>query len=891
MAMIKTETPPLRLASPAASFSKWLMPGFSGAAASGFLMLSSGIAVAHERWILTPEQIDFWNARPKPDLFTHISSGNVTMITLFLVFVVGWVWLGFTGAKELFPDLQARLSSYGDHVPRILRFCLAWMLLSSAFGAEPRFGVEPFTSPTLFAPDLELRALGPEWGWLRWAEVFLGLAFLFGVYVRFFAGALILLALLGARLFGVSILAYAGALIGVCIFLMMQGPGRSFIPLPTPAVLLGVRSWLAAQPRQRAQAIMRVLTGLTVLYLGVAFKVLHPNLLLGIVETYKLPVLSSAPEHFTLLMTLIEVAAGLLILAGVLLRPLSIVLLAAFLFFAALLPESYTSHILFYGVMLSFLFNAAGHWRAPEATDRAAHILIVGGGFSAVAAARRIEDLIGPYTRVTVTLIHDSTNMLFYPLLPEVLSGGMQPGNVVNPLRRILAQTRVLSGRLRRVDDRNRLAYVERRNGAEMVIPYDEMILALFLEPNFDFAPGMATHAQTIDSVGDALHIRKRVLELIEDAELAEDPLERARLLTFAILGSGQRACATAVELCRMLETARVSYPVLRETAWQVHLYEDAHAPFTDFETRIQARRNRQLQKAGITVRHGERVAGVTDRSLLLASGERCPVGMVVNASFRMPAIPFQDGGERLPLLAGKDLNVTGRPGVWAGSASNGRIRPDHFNTVADLLAIGNALGYNAWAHSQNYAARPYRPRKRFFKSYNMGRRSLCSFGGVVFAGAPAWILSRLSNLMALPGLERNLRILMDWLLDIPFRNDIAVLAPDKTERLQRKHFEPGDDVVTQGDIGDAAYIVDDGRLEVLRDGTKLAELGRGDVFGELALLSDAPRTATVRCLSACELTVLARDDFRVLSSGQGALAEAIRRQAEQRRQLEPDQV
>ena len=78
---------------------------------------SNSAACAHERWILTPEQIIEWNAQPKPELFTHLSSGNITMISLFLIFVAGWVRLGFTGARELFPDLQARLASYGDHVP------------------------------------------------------------------------------------------------------------------------------------------------------------------------------------------------------------------------------------------------------------------------------------------------------------------------------------------------------------------------------------------------------------------------------------------------------------------------------------------------------------------------------------------------------------------------------------------------------------------------------------------------------------------------------------------------------------------------------------------------------------------------------------------------------
>lgn len=112
------------------------------------LCLYSDLIFAHERWILTPEQITYWNSLQRPMLFSQWSALNLTMISIFSTFIVGWVWLGFTGARELFPDLQARLSSYGDHVPRILRVCVGWILLSSALGAEPRFGVAAFTTPT-----------------------------------------------------------------------------------------------------------------------------------------------------------------------------------------------------------------------------------------------------------------------------------------------------------------------------------------------------------------------------------------------------------------------------------------------------------------------------------------------------------------------------------------------------------------------------------------------------------------------------------------------------------------------------------------------------------------------------------------------------------------------
>src|SRR3954447_8923208 len=188
------------------------------------LLALHGTAVAHEQWVMTPEQMQEWDAKPLPDLFTAWSPGNVIPTLAFLAFLACWVRLGFTGARELFPDLQARLASHGDIVAPILRFCLAWALLSSALGAEPRVGVPAFSTPTLFAPDLLLRQLSPGWAWLRWAEIVISLALLFGIYVRFFAAVLIGLGILGLGLFGAPMLSYVGVAFGACIY--PPPPGR-----------------------------------------------------------------------------------------------------------------------------------------------------------------------------------------------------------------------------------------------------------------------------------------------------------------------------------------------------------------------------------------------------------------------------------------------------------------------------------------------------------------------------------------------------------------------------------------------------------------------------------------------------------------------------------------
>ncbi len=851
------------------------------------LFAFSGELLAHERWILTPEQIQSWNEKPMPGLWSTLTFLNGSMIVGFVIFTVGWIRLGFTGARELFPDLQAKLGSFGYLVAPILRFCLAWVLISSAFGLEPRHGVERLASPTLFASDLELSATVPGMMGLRWFEFVLGIGFLLGIYVRVCAAGLLLLALIGTLLFQSSIFAYAGALIGVAIYLLCQGAGSYFLPLPTHPSFLEIQSELANVPRQRAQAIMRVLTGVTIFYLAVVFKVLQPNLAIAILTIHDIRLMGLSPETSTLLMTLVEFTAGILIIAGILLRPLSLFFLGAFLLFAALLPESWMAHALFYGVMLSFLFNGAGHFAMPEAKDKTANIVIVGGTVAAIHAAMKIERLIGQYSNVKLTLIHDQPNVLFYPLLPEVIGGTMQPGNAVNPIRRVLPQTRVILGEATEINSRDKFVRVTGIDEKSVQIPYDELILALFLIPNLNRYPGLMAHAIPINAVGDALHIRKQVMNRVEQAELEEVAELRDRLLTFAVIGSGQRACATAEEINAMLETAQPSYAVLRDCGWRVHLYEDIKVPFSDFEAEIKVRRDQELLKAGVHLFPGHEVAAVTPDSIVFADGQRQLVGLVVNSCFAMPKALVNGAALAWPPETESDLRLKDHPHTWATTAPadqlQGKGHYPRYLTTSDWMDLGKAVGQNAWAASQAFETQSFQFRKRLVLAFNMGRHSIAKVFGWTIGGVPAWFLSRMSNLATMPGLERNLRILIDWTLDVPFRADIAVLAPDVTSKLQKLHLEAGDEIIRQGEQGDTAYIIQTGRVEIIKGGKKVGELGAGDFFGEIALVSDSKRTATVRCLTACELTVLSREDFQSLSVGSSVLAKAIKHQIEDR--------
>jgi NADH dehydrogenase len=138
---------------------------------------------------------------------------------------------------------------------------------------------------------------------------------------------------------------------------------------------------------------------------------------------------------------------------------------------------------------------------------------------------------------------------------------------------------------------------------------------------------------------------------------------------------------------------------------------------------------------------------------------------------------------------------------------------------------------------------------------------------GVKVKGFLAWWLWRTIYLMKLPDFERRIRVALDWTLDLVFQRNIVQLKVFRTEKVDRAHYERGEAIITQGEIGDRFYIIEKGRVEVARVSNggpevRLATLGPGEYFGEVALMRDLARTATVRALEPTDVISLGRGDF-----------------------------
>ena len=124
---------------------------------------------------------------------------------------------------------------------------------------------------------------------------------------------------------------------------------------------------------------------------------------------------------------------------------------------------------------------------------------------------------------------------------------------------------------------------------------------------------------------------------------------------------------------------------------------------------------------------------------------------------------------------------------------------------------------------------------------------------------------------MKLPSFRSKARVAIDWTFEILFPRDITKMAVERTEQVNHAHFQQGDIIIQQGEIGDLFYIIESGEVEIVRQSPgkpeeQLAKRSAGDSFGELALLQDVARTATVRCLTPVNVISFNRKDFLQLT-------------------------
>jgi NADH dehydrogenase len=411
------------------------------------------------------------------------------------------------------------------------------------------------------------------------------------------------------------------------------------------------------------------------------------------------------------------------------------------------------------------------------------NVVIVGGGFAGMSAARRLEKLL-PRRSARLVLINDVNFLLYTPFLPEAAAGTLEPRHVVTPLRDVLHRTDLRLGVVDEHDPAARMVTLRTHDGQEEELRYDHLVLALGSVSRLLPVPGLAEHGIGFKSLADAIWLRNHVIETLEHANAAEDAAVRERLLTYVFVGGGYAGLEALAELQDFAADAMQLYPRARLHGMRWILVEatDRVLPETDLELAEYA--IRELRGRGIEIRLGTRLEEATPEGVRLSTGETVPTGTLVWTTGVVPhpslarlAVPLDERGR---VEVDEYTRVRGMNGVWAIGDSAAVPDPDAQGTRPSPPTAQHAIRQGKTA-ARNIAAELGigSPRKFSYRQIgsfvNLGRyKAVGQIRSYRFRGFPAWWMARTYHLSQIPGTARKIRAVVDWTVGLPFQRDLA---------------------------------------------------------------------------------------------------------------------
>lgn len=520
----------------------------------------------------------------------------------------------------------------------------------------------------------------------------------------------------------------------------------------------------------------------------------------------------------------------------------------------------------------------------------AKQILILGGGFAGVYTARTLEKLLRP-DEAEITLVNRENYWVYQPMLPEVISGSIGLTDVVSPIRRLCPRTRLVMREVEAIDlDARKVIVSPGFRPVQTVLSYDYLVIALGSVTNFYGMPGMIENAMPFRTLADALAVRNHLIHALEEADCEDDPELRRKLLTFVVGGGGFSGVEAIAELNDFIHEVKGNYTRLRNEEARCVLVQSGDRILPEMAEPLAIFAQKLLRKRGVEIILGDRLRAATSERAILKSGKEIPCKTIISTvPSAMPPV--------LEKLACK--KDKGKLAVDTGLALEGYA--NQVWALGDCAAVKTAGGKAAPPTAQHATREAVTAARNIAAAIRGGAASAFAFEGLgtlgslghgsavaqIFglkiSGIVAWFLWRTIYLMKMPGLNRKVRVSMDWFIRLLFAPDLAQLKATNDNGIRNQHFEPGDIVFNQGDLGDNVYVIRTGECEVTRDGAQLAVLATGEYFGEMALISDMTRNATVRARTAVDVLLIPKDDFARLGENVPAFGDVFREMARKR--------
>ncbi len=408
-------------------------------------------------------------------------------------------------------------------------------------------------------------------------------------------------------------------------------------------------------------------------------------------------------------------------------------------------------------------------------------IVIAGGGFAGLYAAMHFNKRLARRADVEVTLISRENFILFTPMLHEVAAGDLYPGDIVNPLRRILRHMKFIDADVQAVDlNARRIHCVASVADRELEFEFDHLLLTLGSETNFFNMDGVRDWSVTMKSLSDAALLRNRMVALLEEASLQSDEATRRQLLTFVTAGGGFSGTETTGAVNDFMRETMRYYPQLREELIRVVVVHPGNFILPELGEELGRYAERKLRERKVEVIKGPRVANYDGAVVALSDGTSIPAATLIWTAGLKPSpviasLPCEK--ERGRLLVSEYLAVTGVPGLWAAGdcAAVPVFDTDKFHppTAQHGLREGVTVAKNIEAMILDRPLKSFRF-KMLGQLASIGHRTgVAMVFGIKFSGFIAWWFWRSVYLMKLPGLAKKLRVMASWTLDLFFGQEI----------------------------------------------------------------------------------------------------------------------
>ena len=416
-------------------------------------------------------------------------------------------------------------------------------------------------------------------------------------------------------------------------------------------------------------------------------------------------------------------------------------------------------------------------------------IIILGGGFAGVECARRLEKHMRSNSLTEIILVSEDNFLLFTPMLPQVASGTVQTRNIVIPIRAMIKKTTFYEGRVRHIDPiARRISLWGTPEKPGIVLNYDYLVVALGSETNFFGMNDLENNAFRMKTLNDAVIVRNRIIDMLEQANNEPDTETRKSLLTIVIVGGGFAGIETAGELNDFLNDATKYYPKISMSDISVKVLEALPTILPGFSQRLAQFTKNQMIQRGIEINLRTAVTGfdgatITTKNLDDQMTDNISTKTVIWTAGVTPTNTIKRSifkTEKGKMLINEYLEADGYKGVFAAGDCALCIDPatqKPFAATAQLAeAQAKKIASNLFLLINNNSMEEFTYTPRGQMAIIGKRTGIASIFGLNIQGMTAWLLWRNVYLSKMPSISKRVRLLMDWFQDALFDRDISRL-------------------------------------------------------------------------------------------------------------------